>query len=206
MPNQPVSRRTLLIAAAAGVPVLFAASRRRAGAGAVAADAAPAEATLAPTPACGDGPTPEQIEGPFFTPQSPQRDDFSADGAVGRAMILAGSVVSVACQPVAGALVDLWQADGAGAYDNEGFHLRGHVFTDSAGSYRFRTVAPGLYPGRTRHFHVKVQPPGGPVLTTQLYFPGEPANSADGFYQPELEMDVRDGDPIEGAFTFVVET
>ena len=66
---------------------------------------------------------------------------------------------------------------------------------------------PGLYPGRTRHFHVKVQAPNGPVLTTQLYFPGDPANSRDGIFRPELLMDVRDAsDGKEGIFDFVVET
>ena len=64
-------------------------------------------------------------------------------------------------------------------------------------------VKPGLYPGRTRHFHVKVRPPGGEVLTTQLYFPGEPANQADGIYRSELEMTV--SDKGDASFTFVVE-
>lgn len=198
MDNRVITRRAALVAFLGAVPLLVVTGRRRAG-----AEAAP---QLAPTPACDDGPTPEQTEGPFWTPESPERGDFSADGAPGQAMVLSGSVVSTACQPVAGALVDLWQADGAGVYDNAGFRLRGHVFTDASGGFAFRTVKPGLYPGRTRHFHVKVQAPGGPVLTTQLYFPGEPANQADGIYRPELEMTVREGDPVEGTFTFVVRT
>ena len=63
------------------------------------------------------------------------------------------------CRPVERALVDLWHADDGGAYDNRGFRYRGHVFTDEQGRYRFRTILPGLYPGRTRHYHVKVQAP-----------------------------------------------
>lgn len=197
MRTEPVSRRAVLVAALATVSVLVAAVRRRSGA----AEAA----ELAPTPACGDQPTPEQTEGPYWTPRSPERGDFSSDGAPGPPMVLSGTVLTTTCAPVAGAVVDLWQADGNGVYDNEGYRLRGHVLTDSAGGFRFTTVKPGLYPGRTRHFHVKVQAPGGPVLTTQLYFPGEPFNETDPIYRRELEMAVSDGDPVEGTFTFVVQ-
>ena len=77
-----------------------------------------------------------------------------------------------------GALVDLWHADDEGDYDNSGFRLRGHQFADGEGRFRFRTIVPAQLSGRTRHFHVKVQPKGGRVLTTQLYFPGEPGNRA----------------------------
>ena len=64
---------------------------------------------------------------------------------------------------------------------------------------------PGVYSGRTRHFHVKVRASGAPLLTTQLYFPGEPANARDPIYRPELVMDLRD-DPQgkQAKFTFVV--
>jgi protocatechuate 3,4-dioxygenase beta subunit len=59
--------------------------------------------------------------------------------------------------------------------------------------------------GRTRHYHVKVQAPGGRLLTTQLYFPNEPANLRDGLYQRELLMRVADaGDGIAGRFDFVL--
>jgi protocatechuate 3,4-dioxygenase beta subunit len=64
---------------------------------------------------------------------------------------------------------------------------------------------PGLYPGRTRHFHVKVQAPNQPVLTTQLYFPDEPANATDGIFSPELLMNVADAtDGKQAAFNFVL--
>ena len=157
--------------------------------------------TLAPTPACGEE-TPEQTEGPYWTPDSPRRDDFTADGAPGEPMTLTGNVVDTACRPVPGTLLDFWQADGNGVYDNDGYTLRGHQFSDAAGAFRLATVKPGLYPGRTRHFHVKVRPPGGEVLTTQLYFPGEPANRADSIYRPELEMTVSDDG--RASFTFVI--
>jgi protocatechuate 3,4-dioxygenase beta subunit len=103
-------------------------------------------------------------------------------------------VLTRACRPVAGALVDLWQANDAGDYDNKGFRLRGHVFTDAEGRYAFRTIMPGLYPGRTRHYHVKVQAPNRPVLTTQFYFPDEKANRTDAFFHRELVMQVASAD------------
>ena len=86
------------------------------------------------------------------------------------------------------ALVDFWQADDRGQYDNTGYRLRGHQFTDDTGHYRLETIVPGLYSGRTRHIHVKVQAPNQPVLTTQLYFHGEPANQRDFIFNPDLVM------------------
>jgi protocatechuate 3,4-dioxygenase beta subunit len=61
---------------------------------------------------------------------------------------------------------------------------------DAEGRYAFRTIMPGLYPGRTRHYHVKVQAPNRPVLTTQFYFPDEKANRTDAFFHPELVMQI----------------
>ncbi len=159
--------------------------------------------TLAATPACDDDPTPEQTEGPYWTPNSPERSDLTTDGAPGQQMTLTGTVVDTACQPVPGTLLDFWQCDGNGVYDNEGYKLRGHQYTDGNGAFHLTTVKPGLYPGRTRHFHVKVRRPGGEVLTTQLYFPGEPGNRADGIYRPELEMTVSNNG--DASFTFVLE-
>jgi hypothetical protein len=96
-------------------------------------------------------------------------------------------------------VVDLWHADDKGEYDNIGFRYRGHVITGSDGAFRFRTIVPALYSGRTRHYHVKVQPPGSRLLTTQLYFPNEPANLRDGLFQRELLMQVADaGDGLVG--------
>ena len=72
--------------------------------------------------------------------------------------------------------MDFWQADEKGDYDNAGFRYRGVVATDAQGRYRLETILPPPYMGRPRHIHVKLQRPGGRVLTTQLYFPGEPRN------------------------------
>ncbi|MGH9264752.1 MAG: dioxygenase [Acidimicrobiales bacterium] len=162
--------------------------------------------TLAPTPECADDDdvTPAQTEGPYFKASSPERTDIRGS-AGGTRLLLTGTVVTTDCRPVSRALVDFWQCNGAGNYDNSGFSFRGHQFTDGEGRYRLETVVPGLYPGRTRHIHVKVQPPGGRVLTTQLYFPGEARNASDGIYNEECEIDVQDAaGGGNGTFTFVL--
>jgi protocatechuate 3,4-dioxygenase beta subunit len=172
------------------------------------ADAAFAQGTLTPTPACDErgAVTVRQTEGPFFKPRSPERSDLVEPSAKGRIVELAGVVLTRSCKPVARALVDLWHADDTGEYDNRGNRYRGHVFTDANGRYRFRTILPAEYPGRTRHYHVKVQGAGRPVLTTQLYFPNDPANRRDGFFRKELLMRVAtSGDALSGRFDFVLD-
>jgi protocatechuate 3,4-dioxygenase beta subunit len=128
--------------------------------------------------------TPRQTEGPYFKPSSPERRALSASPT----FVVSGRVLDRDCRPAAHALLDFWHADEHGEYDNSGFRCRGHQFTDAEGRYRLETVLPGEYPGRTRHIHVKVQARGGPLLTTQLYFPGEPGNARDGLFRPELAM------------------
>jgi len=161
---------------------------------------------LAATPACGDA-TDRQTEGPYFTPLSPLKADFTGDGP-GEPVTLTGRVLSTDCRPLAGAVVDLWHADGAGRYDNDGYRFRGHVRTDAEGRYRIRTVKPGLYPGRTRHYHVKIGVNDREVLTTQLYFPGEPGNAGDWIHDPALQMTMtgQEASGWEGRFDFVVRT
>ena len=156
--------------------------------------------TLAPTPACDDGndPTPEQTEGPYFSPNSPERTSLREDGVDGTPFVLTGAVLGTDCTPISAALLDFWHADDAGEYDNEGYRLRGHQFTDANGTYRLETIVPALYTGRTRHIHVKAQRSGGSVLTTQLYFPDEPGNESDGIFDPALLMSV----PSSGSARF----
>ncbi|MEU7020555.1 carbohydrate-binding protein [Streptomyces sp. NPDC046203] len=161
------------------------------------------------TPEChdGDGPTVEQIEGPYFKPNSPLRTSLLEAGTPGVPLTVSGYVFGRACRPVSGVLLDFWQADTNGAYDNTGFRFRGHQFTGADGAFKLTTIVPGLYPGRTRHLHVKVQAPGRPVLTTQLYFPGEPRNNTDSIFDARLLMTVRDagGGAKEAAFDFVLD-
>jgi protocatechuate 3,4-dioxygenase beta subunit len=166
---------------------------------------------LAPTPACADGhddATPPQTEGPYFTPNSPQRSTLFEAGMAGMAgtrLRVGGLALSRGCRPLAHVLIDLWQADARGDYDNQGFRLRGHQFTDAQGRWQFDTIVPALYPGRTRHLHVKLQPPGGAILTTQLYFPGEAGNARDRIFDKRLLMNTAgDGEHMIARYDFVL--
>ena len=134
-----------------------------------------------------------------------ERIELLEAGMAGQPIELVGFVLTRACKPLAGALLDFWQADDKGRYDNSGFRLRGHQFTDAEGRYRLRSIVPGLYPGRTRHIHVKVQPRDGRVLTTQLYFPGEAKNRSDGLFRKELLVRTAKNEGwLAGRFDFVV--
>ena len=162
---------------------------------------------LPPTPACGeDEATPSQTAGPFYTPNSPERTSLLEAGITGTRIVLTGQVLAVNCTPIANALVDFWHTNDQGEYDNKGYTLRGHQYTDAEGRYVLETIVPGFYPGRTRHFHVRVQTPDEIGLTTQLYFPDEPSNQNDGLFQPDLLMAVQDAEEGKQAtFNFVLE-
>lgn len=202
--DRPISRKSLLraaVAAGAAVPLLAT------GTVALARDAGGQGRDLTPTPFCDDGddPTIPQMEGPYFKPNSPLRDNLVTPGTPGTLLTVSGYVFGRNCVPLSGVLLDFWQADNAGAYDNVGYTFRGHQLTDASGAFRLRTIVPGLYPGRTRHIHVKAQAPGEPILTTQLYFPGEPRNSTDTIFDPALLMNVRSaGGGKEATFDFVL--
>lgn len=163
-------RRQLLLGAAALLPLP-----------ATAAGSAPA------TPACGQ-PTPPQTAGPFYTPDTPRRQRLIEPGMRGVPLTLEGRVLTPACTPLSGVLLDFWQCDADGRYDNRGFRLRGHQYTGADGRYRLETIVPGTYPGRTPHLHVRVQAPGGRLLTTQLYLDGHPLNARDFLYDARLVM------------------
>jgi protocatechuate 3,4-dioxygenase beta subunit len=123
----------------------------------------------------------------------------------GTRLHLTGRVLHKDCTPVAQAKLDFWHADASGSYDNAGYRLRGHQFTDAQGNYALDTIVPGEYPGRTNHIHVKVQAPNGPVLTTQLYFPGEPRNATDRIFHSALLLAIEDSAAGQlGAFDFVL--
>ena len=195
MPS-PLTRRAILAAST------FAAG------GLLPLDASRAQAPLDPTPECHDGHvvTLRQTEGPFFKPSSPERADLSEPGLVGQPIEIVGFVLTRSCKAVPGALLDFWQADTAGEYDNSGFRLRGHQFADADGRFALRTIVPAAYEGRTRHIHVKVQPKGGRILTTQLYFPGEPKNAKDGLFRKDLLMrTARNAGELAGRFDFVLD-
>jgi protocatechuate 3,4-dioxygenase beta subunit len=139
------------------------------------------------TPGCG-GQTPPQLEGPFFTPLSPERNTLIDPDMTAPRIKLIGEVMDSACRLVPGALLDFWQCDDKGRYDNRGYRLRGHQYTNNKGQFLLETLIPGEYPGRTPHLHVKVQRKNGPALTTQLYLPDHPRNRRDFLYDPRLIM------------------
>jgi protocatechuate 3,4-dioxygenase beta subunit len=168
-------------------------------------------ATLALTPECADADeptTPPSIEGPYFKPRSPRRGNLREASVVGTPLVVTGRVLSPKGVPLANAVVDVWHADGNGVYDLRGHRLRGHQLTDGRGRWRLETVVPGHYPGRTRHLHVKVQPAGGRLLTTQLFLRGEPSNRRDRLYRDALSFALADTATGEkaGTFDFVVRT
>ncbi len=150
--------------------------------------------------------TPSSTEGPYYSPNPPE-DSNLADDLPGTRLLLTGYVLDTDCQPIPGARVDFWQADSQGVYDNAGYTLRGYQITAADGSYRLETVIPGQYPGRTEHIHVKVQAPGGPELTSQLYFPESTGNSGDRIFVPELVVEIvsEEGNQVTARFDFVVQ-
>ncbi len=150
----------------------------------------PAAAQLALTPA--------QTEGPFYP--SPRLKPVETDndltrvgqGPVAKGDVLAikGTVVDPSGEPIGNARVEIWQTDHQGIYlhpddanlkrRDMAFQFFGQAQSDDAGAFSFRTIQPARYPGRARHIHVKVTPPGGATLTTQLYFAGDADLSRDG--------------------------
>lgn len=194
-----VTRRTLLKRWLAASSVAF-------GAGVFCPAVRANDALLPGTPSCGpdDGPTRASTEGPFYRDNPPQKRDFRTD-APGLPVTLIGYVLTRDCRPVKDAIVDLWHANQDGEYDNRGFKLRGYQTTDDQGRYSFETIRPAQYAGRTPHYHVKVHPPDGRTLTTQLYFPDEQRNQRDFLFNDALLMDMqpaRDGEI--GRFDFVL--
>ncbi|MCK7592718.1 protocatechuate 3,4-dioxygenase [Pseudomarimonas salicorniae] len=175
--SRPISRRALMKASL--------------GAAALAASAALPAAT----------PTPQQTEGPFF-PSKDQADkdldmtriEGHSERAEGEVVEVEGQVVDVDGAPIAGALVDVWQANAKGRYAHERDpnpapldpHFQGwaRLTTDAEGRFRVRTIKPGAYPvgegwSRPPHIHYKVARRGFHELTTQMYFAGDPLNDID---------------------------
>jgi protocatechuate 3,4-dioxygenase beta subunit len=168
---------------------------------------------LDPTPQSRDlPPTDWSIEGPYYTPDTPLRSRLAASDTVGVPLTLRGRVLMPNGRPVVGAVLDVWNCDGRGDYDNKGFKLRGHQYTDADGRFIVETVKPADYAmlggtiRRTPHVHFKVQGPNTRLLTTQLYFPDEPLNARDIVFDPKLTMSVQPTGTrgLAAEFTFVL--
>ena len=143
-------------------------------------------------------PTPGQTEGPFYPRQEPPETDNDLARLMGRGTDAAGAILHITGRvlapdgrPVAGARVEIWQADANGRYlhprdwslfkhRDGGFQGFGAAQTDAQGGYAFRTIRPAAYGSRTPHIHFKVRGRDLPTLTTQMYFAGEPLNARDG--------------------------
>lgn len=138
-------------------------------------------------------PTPSQTEGPFYPVTLPKDmdDDLLRNGnlayAAGEPSWVGGTVTDLDGRALRGAVVEIWQCDAAGHYHHPGdrgradaaFQGFGRVAVDSEGGYRFRTIRPVPYTGRTPHIHVKVKLGDKDLLTTQLYVAGDPNNARD---------------------------
>ena len=150
--------------------------------------------------------TRSQTAGPFYTPQTPQRDTLREPDTGGEPLVFEGLVLAHDCRPLAGAVIDVWHCDEHGYYDNRGFHYRGHQFTDATGAFRIETIRPGHYTGRTPHIHVKVQGEATRLLTTQVYFPDmQDENARDRIYRDGLAMSLdRVGGGWRGRYDFVL--
>jgi len=162
-------------------------------AGLVAATAAPA--WLTPVLAQGQAlrPTPSQTEGPYYPVALPADTDGdllrngTARYAKGQAAWITGTVTDTRGTPLAGGVIEIWQCDQDGHYHHPGdgdradpaFQGFGQVTLGKDGHYRFRTLKPAPYSGRTPHIHVKVKLDRQELLTTQFYVQGDPGNARD---------------------------
>lgn len=140
--------------------------------------------------------TPTMTIGPFYPDRMPLdldndllRLNDNLTPAIGQISWLSGRVLGRNGLPLRNALVEIWQTDNNGAYIHSqspianrdaNFQGYGHFVTGRTGEYLFRTVKPGLYPGRTRHVHAQITAASGEKLVTQLFIEGESLNNSDG--------------------------
>lgn len=141
--------------------------------------------------------TPRATEGPYYPDHLPLDQDNDLvnikDGktALGEITNFGGRLLNADGKPIKGALIELWQSDNNGCYihskgaqrgkeRDESFQGYGKIETNAEGEYRFRTIKPGLYTGRTIHWHVRVKQGSKRMLTTQLFIAGVPQNARDG--------------------------
>ena len=177
-------------------------------------------------------PTPPQTAGPFYPPPGARPGDQDWDlvkvagkvrAAGGEVMHLSGRVLDAGGEPVPDTLIEIWQCDANGRYLHRGdpgdaprdpyFQGFGAIRSDARGHYRFRTIRPVPYPGRTPHIHARLIRPDGSELITQIYLEGHPLNGQDFLFRrlgrkAQEAASIRpsrrgDGD-LEATFDFVV--
>jgi protocatechuate 3,4-dioxygenase beta subunit len=145
--------------------------------------------------------TADNIRGPFYRESAPFRVDLAEPGEAGERLTIAGRVTGLPdCEPLDGAVLDLWQANARGLYSNmlglarranpRRFRLRGKIRAAADGQYRFETIIPGHYPlwvlTRPRHIHFIVSHPRYAPLTTQLFFAGDRCLASDPWVKDDL--------------------
>lgn len=142
-------------------------------------------------------PTPRVSEGPFYPQSFPADVDNDltrvagkSGSAKGTVLDVTGRVLDTSGKPIANARIEIWQCDTTGTYHHvgydagdENFQGFGATTTDAEGRYRFRTIKPVPYPGRTPHIHYIVKPPNGKRLTSQMFIEGEAQNERDFLYR-----------------------
>ncbi len=145
------------------------------------------------TPACDDGdePTLEREAGPFFRPNSPLNRDLYPDAPGGERITVAGFVFNNRCRPLAGSLVEIWQADEKGDYDSVGFCLRGHQFTDTQGGGGSTPSYPRFIPAERAISNSRSSARVGASSPPNSIFPGEPGNAGDWLFDEALLLDIR---------------
>jgi protocatechuate 3,4-dioxygenase beta subunit len=148
--------------------------------------------------AAGCAETEDNIEGPFYKAGAPERSSLWEPGMEGRKLVVSGRVLNTRCEPVPYALIDAWQCDANGVYDNEGYRMRGRLKTDGKGKYELVTILPPPYKVaadryRPAHIHLKLSAPGAKLLTTQLYFDGDRWNAVDRAYRKSLTLRPAEG-------------
>ncbi len=166
-------------------------------------DAQPRPAPAAPK---NFQPTEDNILGPFYRPGAPFRAKITPPLEPGTVMLINGRVWGHDTKkPLAGVVLDIWQANAKGRYDNDDpskppakdvFVNRARLVTDETGYYEYETIHPAPYQiaaiaWRPSHIHYLVRHPGYERLVTQLYFKGDPHNKTDQFIKESLIIEVR---------------
>lgn len=157
--------------------------------------------------------TPRQSLGPFYPDELPLEYDNDLtqvagqpQSAQGELTDVIGRVILQSGEVVVNAHVEIWQCDVFGRYHHprdrgtkidRGFQGYGRTITNSKGEYRFRTIKPVPYPGRTPHIHFLVRGEGIEPLVTQMYIAGEKGNERDGLLNSIGDQVLRDSLIVE---------
>jgi len=124
--------------------------------------------------------TPWNEIGPFYKRLAPNSRRLRATNDPGLGLDVTGQVFNTRGEKLAGAKVEIWQADHHGLYDLDGYRYRAALVADSSGLYAFESIMPGHYPARVcQHVHYVVTAPGHKPLVTQLYFATDPVFEGD---------------------------